>query len=555
MEKPVYVIGTGLSHDGSVCLLKDGVVVMAIEKERLTRVKHDGGNDRTAMRYVLEHAGITLGDVALVVQNENFGMFAWGNDEYGGEPRLDLADTEVVTISHHLAHAWSAYGGSPFDDAAVLVVDGCGNAYEDCLDVPAPALLAGIPAGLGHLFFEKDSYYAGTGNTLTPVAKDFSPWGVQGRAYSPPTTLDSIGGVYRSFSQYVFGGFDDSGKLMGLAPYGKLGRFQEPIFDLRSGRVFTNRAGIEAYRDPARSTADLKDNFQYYADVARWVQHEVERALLHVVQDRYERHPSPNLAYAGGVGLNAVANRLILRDSKFEHLYIQPAAGDNGLAIGCAYYGWMQVLGREKTAHDGTPYLGATYPATALSSAVSSVERSEDLIERTADLLAAGKVVGWFRGGAEFGPRALGHRSILAHPGLPGLKDHINRTIKRREDFRPFAPSVIAEEAETYFDGDGHDSPYMILVFDVKPEWRERLVNVVHEDGTSRVQTVTARSEPDYHALLKAFQRRTGLPILLNTSLNRRRMPIVETPEEAIEFFSDSGLDALVVDDVLLVRE
>jgi carbamoyltransferase len=546
MRKPVYVIGTGLSHDGSVCLLRDGVVVMAIEKERLTRVKHDGGNDRTAMRYVLDRAGITLDDVALVVQNENFGMFAWGNERYGGEPRLDLGSTEVVTISHHLAHAWSAYGGSPFDEAAVLVVDGCGNAYEDCLDKGPNLAEKEIPPGLEHLFFEKDSYYSGQGNTLTAVAKDFSPWGVQGRAFSPPTTLHSIGGVYRAFSQYAFGGFDDSGKLMGLAPYGKLGRFEEPIFDVKDGRVFTNRAAIEAYRDPARSTTDLKDKFQYYADVARWVQHEVERALLHLVQDRYERHPSANLAYAGGVALNAVANRLILRDSKFDRMYIQPAAGDNGLALGCAYYGWMRVLGREKTPHDGTPYLGAAYPSKA---------KTEDVVERAADLLAEGKVVGWFRGGAEFGPRALGHRSILAHPGIEGLRDHINRTIKRREDFRPFAPSVIAEEADTYFDTGGHDSPYMILVFDVKDEWRERLVNVVHEDGTSRVQTVTERSEPDYHRLLRAFQARTGLPILLNTSLNRRRMPIVETPEEAEEFFRDSGMDAIVIDDVLLVRE
>lgn len=560
VNSPVYVLGTGLSHDGSVCLLADGQVVLAIEKERLTRRKHDGGNDQVAMQYVLDSAGITLDDIAVVVQNENFGMFREGNSHYDAEDRLLNNATRVVTISHHLAHAYSAFGASGFDQASVLVVDGCGNAYEDCVDIVPEALVSSVPDGLEHIYFEKDSYYTSDHGALRTVAKDFSPWGARGWVLSPPTTMHSIGGVYQAFSRYVFGDFADSGKLMGLAPYGRPGRYDFPLFELRDGRVFVCREHLQAFTSPAGSRTALKSNFQYYADIAFYVQREIERALLYLVRDRYERCPSRNLAYAGGVALNAVANSRILRETGFERIFIQPAAGDNGLAIGCAYYGWLRVLEREQAGSNGTTYHGASYPVDRVRRAIAeaedeiSVEQCSDMAARTAQLLAAGKVVGWYRGGAEFGPRALGHRSILAHPGLPGMKDHINRNIKFREDFRPFAPSVIAAEAARYFECDDHDSPYMILVFNVRPEYRDQLANVVHQDGSSRLHTVTEQSEPAYFRLLQEFKALTGLPVLLNTSLNKRGMPIVETPEEALSFFLDCALDVMVLDDMLVTK-
>lgn len=557
---PTYVLGSGLSHDGSVCLLADGQVVLAIEKERITRLKHDGGNDRATMRYVLDWAGLTLDDIALVVQNENFGMFCEGNTVYNNEDRLLTDATRVVTISHHLAHAYSAYGASGFDQASVFVVDGCGNAYEDCMDLAPGSLLGSIPDGLGHIYFEKDSYYTSVDGALRAVAKDFSPWGARGRPISPPTTLHSIGGVYQAFSLYVFGDFSDSGKLMGLAPYGDSRQFDFPLFELRDGQAFLRRETLDRFTTPAKSRAAMKSNFQYYANVAKYVQTEIERALLYLVNDRYERCPSPNLAYAGGVALNAVANSRIMRETGFERLFIQPAAGDNGLAIGCAYYGWLEVLGRERVRSTGRTYFGAAYPADRVRRAIAdsgdrvSAEPCADLEQRVARLLADGKIVGWYRGESEFGPRALGHRSILAHPGLPGLGDHINSNIKFREDFRPFAPSVIADEASRYFECDGYDSPYMILVFKVRPHYRELLANVVHRDGSSRLHTVTEESEPAYYRLLREFKALTGLPILLNTSLNKRGMPIVETPEEALSFFLDCALDALVLDDMLVQK-
>ncbi len=237
-NSPVYVLGSGLSHDGSVCLLADGKVVLAVEKERITRVKHDGGNDRAAMQYVLDWAGITLDDIALVVQNENFGMFCDGNTVYNNEDRLLTDATRVVTISHHLAHAYSALGASGFDQASVLVIDGCGNSYEDCMDLAKGSVLGDVPPELGHVFYEKDSYYTTADGILQAVAKDFSPWGAQGRPLSPLFTMHSIGGVYQAFSQYVFGDFSDSGKLMGLAPYGTPHQFDFPLFELRDGRSF-----------------------------------------------------------------------------------------------------------------------------------------------------------------------------------------------------------------------------------------------------------------------------------------------------------------------------
>jgi len=317
---------------------------------------------------------------------------------------------------------------------------------------------------------------------------------------------------------------------------------------------------LQQFVDPARSRGDLKARFGYFSDLARWVQDELEQALLFLIRERLSRHSSPNLAYAGGVALNAVANSRILRETSLQRLYVQPAAGDSGLAVGCAYYGWLEVLGRGRVPAPPSVHLGRGYDTGRIKSALTAVGDSAvrddpiDVIDRVAELLADHKVVGWFRGGAEFGPRALGHRSILAHPGWPGLRDHINANIKFREDFRPFAPSVLLADATRFFDCGEHDSPYMILVFPVRPEWRDALSNVVHEDGSARLQTVTSELDPVYHRLLTAFGRRTGLPVLLNTSLNKRGMPIVETPEEAVTLFLEGALDALVLEDVLLIK-
>jgi carbamoyltransferase len=561
-SKPVYVLGTGLSHDGSACLLKDGRIAVAIEKERLTRVKHDGGNDSEAIRYCLEAEGIELDDVALVVQNALHSMLAHGNHWFRGpRPFAPGRGPRVVTISHHLAHAYAGFYSSPFDDAAVLVIDGSGSSFDDCLEREQAETHVRPTPEVEHGYFEKDSYYTFDHAGCRPRYKDYSPWGrdLKEGFLDSVGTLHSIGGLYWAASIYCFRTFSDAGKLMGLAPYGREGAHDGQIFDLRDGRVFLRYDWMRGMDRPARSYEEFKANFQYYADFARWVQRETERAILYVVAARHALAPRDNLVYCGGVALNAVANHRIRSEGPFKDVYFMPPAGDNGIAIGCAYYGWMQVLGRDRVRHDGGTCLGRGYAEDEVAADLRlfegrvDVEREPNVVERAAELLAGGKVVAWFQGGAEFGPRALGHRSILAHPGIAGLRDFINARVKDREDFRPFAPAVLEHRARDYFAMDW-PSPYMILVAPVRDERRASLSEVTHVDGSARVQTVSRAADPLFFGLLQAFERRTGLPVLLNTSLNKRGMPIVETPEQALDLLLGTALDALIIGSLVVTR-
>jgi carbamoyltransferase len=560
--KPVYVLGVGLSHNGSACLLRDGRIAVAIEKERLSKIKNDGGNDAIATAYCMQAAGIGWDEISLVVQNANFGGFAYGDDWYRG-PRNIPDGVPIVTISHHVAHACSAFYLSPFDEACVLVVDGCGNAFEDCTDITG-SLLSERPDGdMAALWFEKDSYYSASIAGLQTICKDFSPFG---RIYCdypmhPDTTRHSIGGVYAGASRYIFGGTSDLGKLMGLAPYGRPDAFRHRIFDVRDGRVFVNYEWMAAFTERRRSNEDFTRRFQYFADIARMVQSEVSRALVELAHARHASHPGPNLCFAGGVALNAVANTCILNETPFESLFVPPAADDSGLAIGCAYYGWHEVLKRDRVQHNGSPFLGRSYDrdesrierALAAVGEDAIVTRPDDLLRSMAEVIAEGKTLAWCRCGAEFGPRALGHRSILADPRRSELSDYINNKIKFREDFRPFAPTVLAEDANIIFELD-RDSPYMLFVVPVREEWRTRIPAVVHVDGTARVQTVRQEDDVSFHALLTEFRARTGVGVLLNTSLNKRGQPIVETPLEAAELFRTTGLHALVIGPYLVLK-
>ena len=555
---PLYVIGTGLSHDGSACLLKNGRICAAIEKERITRKKHDGGNDRLAIEYLLAAEGIGVSDLALIVQNANFGMLKCNAHWFEGQ-RTDFGGVPVVTISHHLAHAYSAFATSPFDEAAVLIVDGCGNAFDDCMDLDGARIPELPTEDLAPLWHEKDSYYRFDDAGHRALYKDFSPWGsgLKGYHLHPPTTRHSIGGAYAAASKYVFRGLEDPGKLMGLAPYGRPGAFAHQVFDLRDGRVFVRYDWMEAFGTPAHTDEDFKANFQHYADLAHGMQREVERALLYVAAERYKLSPHTKLCYAGGVALNAVANRRLLTEGPYEHVYIQPAAADNGLAIGCAYYGWLRVLGREKPAPSSNTCFGRKYDAADVASTLHRYAGLLDIApcpspaREAAAHLAAGRIIGWYQGGSEFGPRALGNRSILADPRLPGVRDRINATVKFREDFRPFAPAVLAEDCSTYFDCD-YPSPHMLLTAPVRTEWREKLPAITHRDGSARIQTVTRDTNPRFADLLETFKATTGLGMLLNTSFNRRGMPIVETPEDAVMLFLYSAIDILVIQDYVV---
>lgn len=560
MARPIYVLGTGLSHNGSAVLLKDGRVCVGIEKERLTRRKHDGGNDAAAILYCLDAEGITLSDVSLVVQSANFEVPP-RERFHGVRPFAGVDHPPLVSISHHLAHAWSVAGTSPFADCAILVVDGCGSPIEQCTDLAGFDLPSDIAARAPGMWCEKDSFYRFDGQAMTPLFKDFSPMACGGaEALRLQTTQHSIGGFYSAVSHYVFGNLDDVGKLMGLAPYGRPGAIDVEPFAMRDGRLFVRDEWKAALDRPSSGYEAFRADFQYYADIAWWAQRAVEAAVADLFRARLGAFSADQLGYAGGVALNAVANAKLLDEGVVPRLYVEPAAGDNGIALGCAFHGWMAVLGKTRVAQDGGTCFGRRYAHEEIASALNGAPAQwavsspgQGLSARVADLIAAGKTVAWFQDGCEFGPRALGRRSILAHPGLPGMGDHINAAIKFREDFRPFAPAVLPAYAADWFES-GRDSPYMILVDRTRPERREALANVTHVDGTARVQTIDPAWNPAFHALAEAFHDRTGIPVLLNTSLNRRGMPIVETPAEAVALFAETALDALVIQDILVVK-
>lgn len=561
MSKPIYVLGTGLSHNGSACLLRDGQIIAGVEKERITAKKNDGGNDLFTISHCLDTAGIRANDLDLIVQNANFGNFNYGNTWYKGRRYLPEG-VPVVTISHHLAHATAAFFLSPFDHASILVADGCGSPYDECSDLDGAFIAERPPISVPWLWCEKDSFYsAGDGHVQT-VHKDFSPLGRHDGSrhpLHPPITWHSIGGQYMSASQYCFASTSDMGKLMGLAPYGRLNPGDGPIFNFIDGQSLVNHEWVNDHQSPCLGEDDFKARFPYFANLARRVQTQVEEALLELVRHRQKLAKYSDLCFSGGVALNAVANRRILEETAFTRLFVPPAADDSGLAIGCAFHGWTRVLGHPRMPHGGGTFFGRVYGEEDILRAFSGlvdgvlVKRPVDLVGEVADLLVAGKAVAWFQGGAEFGPRALGHRSILGDPRRSELRDFINLEVKFREDFRPFAPSVLAEDANRFFELEG-ESPYMLLVVRVREEWRSRIPAVTHVDGTARVQTVTRQTDARFHALLTEFGRRTGISMLLNTSLNRRGKPMIETPTQAVTMFNETGLHAMAIGDWLVTK-
>lgn len=564
MSQPIYVVGTGLSHNGSAVLLKDGRVCVAIEKERITRIKHDGGNDNAVIQYCLDAAGITLKEVALVVQCANFEI---PNRERFQGKRL-FADSDhppLASISHHLAHAYSAAGTCHFDQCNIMIIDGCGSPIEQCTDIQPETLIPTdcLPEhATPGMWCEKDSFYHFDGQTVKALYKDFSlvKNTTSTDALRLPVTEHSIGGFYAAISHYVFGNMDDVGKLMGLAPFGKPGLIAESAFEFRDNRLFVKEQWKKFLNRPSDSYTTFKNNFSYYADIAYWAQQEVEKAVETCFTNRLKDFPGEHIAYSGGVALNAVANARMLNNGTVKNLYMEPAAGDNGLALGCAYYGWLEVLKQQKVPHDGSTCFGKKYTDAEIEQAIRQSGLSvrqlsdEELLLATAKKLTEGKIVGWFQEGCEFGPRALGHRSILAHPGIEGLGDHINANIKFREDFRPFAPATLPHTAPLFFES-GRESPYMILVDETRKEYREVLKNVTHANQSARVQTVDKTWNKRFYGLLEAFQNETGIPVLVNTSFNKKGQPIVETPGQAITLFLETALDVLVLENYFLEKQ
>ncbi len=524
MRKPIYILGTGLSHDGSTCLMKDGKIIVSIEKERLTRKKHDGFNDNKTIQYCLDAAGISFKDIDLIVEESTVNTVYKPQDLVLRGNRNIPDDIPRVVISHHLAHVYSAIGTSPFNDMGVVVMDGQGCSLDDCKDVTEQSL----PEECRNLkdedkvhYWEKESYYLFENGRLTPVVRDFSKFKIWNRDEYPiaPNDMEhSIAELYGGASYYVFNKQFNEGKLMGLAPYGKPNVYHDELFLYSDDRVFINYDVVKKI-DPNRSGEfqPIWNDFQYFADLAYWVQREVEKAVKNLFNRYHSLKPMDNVVYSGGLALNAVLNGQLKKDTKFKNFYFQPAAGDNGLAIGCCYYGWLEIMKKEKVKHNKSTYFGKVYAADEILQTLQRYEdkinytKSKTFIEDTAKELANGKVVAWYQNESEFGPRALGNRSILADPRVPEMRDYINKEIKLREEFRPFAPSVLYEDCDKYFKLDFEKSPYMIIVGQTKEEWRDKIPSVVHLDGSARIQTVHPEINYRYYKLINSFKELTGI--------------------------------------------
>jgi carbamoyltransferase len=594
----VRVLGiSAFYHDSAAALVEDGRIVAAAQEERFSRRKHDAAFPRQAIGYCLREGGIAIEQLDHIVFYDKpflkferlletylafaprgFASFAmavplWIREKLFQKillvrqlealgPGAPL-EGKLLFAEHHQSHAASAFFPSPFDEAAVLTMDGVGEWATTSMGV-------------------------GRGNSLEIVKEIRFP--------------HSLGLLYSAFTYYA--GFRvNSGeyKLMGLAPYGAprfAPRIRDRMIDLKpdgsfclnleyfdycTGFRMTNARFDELLGGPARRPDEPLT--QRHMDVAASIQAVTEEAVLRLTRAIAAETRLPNLCLAGGVALNCVANGRVLRDGRFERLWIQPAAGDAGGALGAALCGYHLFNRRPRVpsgpldAMEGG-YLGPSFAPEDIESrlkqlgAVFVVLPDSELIGAAVDALAEGRAVGWFQGRMEFGPRALGARSILADPRSPTMQSRLNLKVKHRESFRPFAPSVLAEEAGEWFELDG-DSPYMLIVAEVAPRHRrvmgpaeQRLFGidklhvprsiipaVTHVDYSARVQTVHRETNPRYHALLREFHRRTGCPVLVNTSFNVRGEPVVATPEDAFACFMGTDIEALAIGNCFLRKE
>ncbi|WP_086771654.1 carbamoyltransferase family protein [Streptomyces bobili] len=546
----------GSNHDFAACLVSDGVIAAGIEEERVRRVKYSVGVNslfNQSWRYCLDMAQARLADVDVIVADDTLLAPAY----FPFRKRIHL-------IRHHMAHAASTFFPSPFERAAILVVDGAGSLIDD----------QGV---------ETLTTAVGEGTTITELSKVLgTDWSTDGlsslRVYQAGDSDHSLGYMYKAVSKAI--GFvlyeneyegrhwylSEDGKTMGLAPYGTpryCKEFREYLTLLPDGgyELHLKNGGLLDFIEHALDGYTGEERFARAADLAYAAQDTLEETLLHVARRLHADTGLTDLCLAGGVALNCVANGRLLRETPFENIFVQPAAGDGGCAVGNAYYGYHVIAGQPREAPARTAqrhaYLGRTYGDSEVRAALDAsglpYRKVDEPSRIGAELLAQGKLLGWFTGGSEFGPRALGHRSILADPRRAETKDIINARVKHREPFRPFAPAVLREHAADYFDLD-IESPYMLIVAPVRPEKQGEVPAIVHVDGTARVQTVTAKDNGAYHELISHFHQLTGVPVVLNTSFNDNGQPIVETPQQALEFYGGSRLDWMIMEDYVVAH-
>lgn len=601
----MYILGVSCYyHDSAAVLLHDGQLVAAAEEERFTRLKHDNGYPSRAIDFCLRQAGITAHDVDYVVFYEKplvkferilmttlgafpwsypvfrESMIAWFNEKLWVKARLrtsiDIPPERVLFVEHHLSHAASALFASPFEDAAVLTIDGVGEW------------------------------------TTATIGRGTAAWPQPDGSIKGENKIDlthevrfphSLGLLYSAFTAWLaFQVNEGEYKVMGMAPYGTP-RYLDRVYKLidiaddgsfrlnmdyfsfhYSTHSTYNQRFVDLFGEPRKKESEFytatthprKDHpqwsdaiaaqNQHYADVAASIQAVTEELMLKMARHAHAVTGSKNLVMAGGVALNSVANGRIIKETPFENVYIQPAAGDSGGALGAALYAYHVLLNKPRKFVMEHAYWGQEYSIDEMKAAIEAqgfayerIEDDEKLLDQVVDRLTQSKVVSWFRGRFEWGPRALGHRSILADPRRVEMKEVVNTKIKFREPFRPFAPVVLEERTQEYFDIPSpekyYPARYMLLVTRIPEAKRDDIQAVCHVGGTGRLQTIRREWNPAYYRVVEKFGEATGVPVLLNTSYNLRGEPIVTTPQNALNTFAKSDIDALVMGPYLVKKK
>jgi carbamoyltransferase len=574
----MLILGLNMFHaDASAAILQDGEIAFAIAEERLNRIKHYAGFPALAIQACLDAVGARIGDVDHVAIGQDKDANLAKKIEYAvANPdkllnflqlrrrkqqmqnlRSLLARSLACDpgslkfqehhLEHHIAHIASAFYCSPWDRAAGFSYDGSGDFVSTMM--------------------------ARCHETEIEVLN---------RVFLP----HSLGSFYTMICEFIgYNRYGDEGKVMGLAPYGKatycdqvrqiIGKLNgEFRLNLRYFKSIGSNQGMKVLSD---GTVQLARHFsermqemfgeprlphtditQRDMDLAYAMQYWFEESFFHLLGELHERVPEERLAMAGGCALNSVANGKLFSRTPFHETWIQPAAGDEGLALGAALHTWHSVLKQPRRHSMKHSNLGPEFSPDKIERELRTADlkfvrlEREPLLQSVAQQMAAGNVVGWFQGRMEWGPRALGNRSIVAHPGLPNMKDILNARIKQREWFRPFAPSILAERQSDYFEH-SHPSPFMLHVYKIRPEKREQLCAVNHVDNTGRLQSVSREENPLYYDLIKAFERESGIPVILNTSFNENE-PIVCGPEQAIDCFKRTRMDALAIGPFLATK-
>lgn len=582
-------------HDAAAALLVNGQLVAAAEEERFSRIKHDFNFPSSAIQFCLREGGVAASELDYVVFFEKpfrkldrilasvletypqswkvfrESMINWMLDKLWVastlQSELGIAREKILFSDHHLSHAASAFLCSPFEEAAILTVDGVGEWTTTACGVGRGTQIhfskkIEFPHSLGLLYSAFTAFLGFEVNEGEYKVMGMAPYGT-------PRYVDKVWKVVQQNSDGSFAlnmeyfCFQHSTDRMFNRRFAEL--FGEP----RPPNMpfFTESTGYPRYfgEKPADYVTQCRVN-EHYADIAASIQRVTEDLLVGMAKSLQKETGLKKLCMAGGVGLNSVANSRILRESGFEELYIQPAAGDSGGALGAALWAYHSILGKPRSFCMEHAYWGQEYGASEIQSFLESeniphrqARNTDELLDAVTDYLTRGKVVGWYQGRFEWGPRALGNRSILADPRNPAMKDIVNAKIKFREPYRPFAPSVAAESATKYFEMDGaarqYPARYMLYVMPVKPEHHATLPAVTHVDGTARVQTVLREHNPLYYGLIERFGRATGVPVVLNTSFNLRGEPIVTTPANAYSTFSRSEMDCLVLGQFLIEKQ